>query len=311
MRGYFVVIALVLGSLAVAAPAGAVVVGTGTDPVGDAAAPGVDIVGFDVEYGEEFGSFEAEVRLAGPPDPAMPGLLSVSIGPSGAGGCGFPSTSLTSNSVEQTAFWLIVDSPEEGPGPGDDGDAEQTGSGTATQTFRAYSSRLSLRPAECAQAAVIVPDAGSSTYDVTAPIALGAPPAPKLDIKVKDAKRGLKVIVRNSGDESAANVKVRFGKALGMRFVPRARRLKAIRVGARKTSKFKIEIKPDVKRVTKLALSARARGGVAESGTLTVRIKGPLPDRPKRRGGGGGDRTDPLRYSTCLGANFTLIPCLL
>lgn len=124
-------------------------------------------------------------------------------------------------------------------------------------------------------------------------------------------KKGLKVIVRNAGDATARNVKVRFSRAVGIRFLPRAKRLRTIRVGGRKTSTFKIVIKPSVKRVTKLALSASARGGVAGSGTLTVRIKGKLTEAPpKRRGGGGDDRTDPLRYGTCLGGGFTLIPCL-
>lgn len=294
--------------LGLAAPAAAAdVIGKGTDPAGDAPAPGVDIVAFEVSYDAFYGVYDAEVRLRGTPDPALRGLISVSLGPRQGSACGFPSTSVSSINVERTAFWATADSPTDDP---DFADADQTGSGTAVQTFSAASSRLADRPADCAQAAVLVPGAGAQTYDVTAPVVVREPPAPKLAIKVRDAKRGIKVTVSNRGEAPAREVTVRFGDALGLRYVPRRKSLRTIPVGRRKASVFRVVVGSSVRRVTKLALSATARGGFRTFGTLTVRLKGPLPKRPRRTNGGGGG-TDPLRFGTCLGGGFTLIPCLL
>lgn len=308
LRTLIVVIATALGSLALAAPAAADVSGKGTDPAGDAPALGVDIVAFEVSYDDFNGIYEAEVRLRGKPDPALRGLIVVAIGPREGNRCGFPSTSLSSINVDETAFWAIADSPAADP---DSSDAAQTGSGTAVQTFSAASSRLAGRPADCAQAAVLVPGAGAQTYDVTAPAVVREPPAPKLDIKVKDVNRGLKVTVLNRGDAPARKVTVRVGKAFGLRFLPRRKPLRTIPAGRRKASVLRVVVAPKANRVTKLDLSATARGGFAAKGTLTVRIKGPRPEPPRRPKGGSDDEgTNPLRFSTCLGGGFTLIPCL-
>lgn len=107
-------------------------------------------------------------------------------------------------------------------------------------------------------------------------------------------------------------MKLRLGRARGVRLSPRARSLGTIAPGKRKTIRVKVRFTTRARSLTKLALRASS-GRLVAQGTLRLRVR--TPRRPSLGGGGGGsdlprtcNRYSPDPFGDT-GGSLILVPC--
>jgi hypothetical protein len=291
-------------------------IATAADPSGDAAdpSPGRDITSVGLAYDRKEGSLSGVVRFRGSPED-VPSLITLFAGVRTATGCdGYPAGGFGSYSDEFGASWLRLDSAT-GPAAAR-GDADKRGFDSEVQTFEATDAELGGRPWDCVVATITEPGNAANVYDTTGPIELVGQPGLSVRVRVpKQFKRNrsesLKITVSNPGDGSARRVKLRLGRARGLRLSPRARTLGTIAAGKRKTIRVKARFDDRARGLTELALRASS-GRLVAKGTLRLRVH--TPDR--RTGGGGGQSHVPRvcnQYSPDLsgetGGSLILVPC--
>jgi hypothetical protein len=292
-------------------------IATAPDPSGDAAdpSPGRDITSVGMAYNRKKGSLSGFVRFRGSPDD-VPSLITLFAGVRTATGCdGYPAGGFGSYSDEFGASWLRLDSST-GPAAAR-GDADKRGFDSEVQTFAASDAALGGRPWNCVVATITEPRNAANVYDTTGPIELVGQPG--LSVRVRAPKQfrrnrsaSLKITVSNPGDGSARRVKLRLGRARGLRLSPRARTLGTIAAGKRQTIRVRARFNDRARSVTKLALRASS-GRLVARGTLRLRVR-----TPRRRTGGGGRGPSHLprvctRWSPDLsgetGGSLILVPC--
>jgi hypothetical protein len=175
---------------------------------------------------------------------------------------------------------------------------------------------LGGHPWNCVVATITEPGNPANVYDTTGPIELVGQPGLSVRVRVPEQFRrnrpeSLKITVSNPGDGSARRVKLRLGRARGLRLSPRARTLGTIAAGKRKTIRVKARFDDRARSLTELALKASS-GRLVAKGTLRLRVHS--PPRPNPGGGGGSDlpRTctqwspDPFGDT---GGSLILVPC--
>jgi len=292
-------------------------IATATDPSGDAAdpSPGRDIMSVGLAYNRKEGSLSGYVRLRGSPD-GIPSFITLFAAVRTAAGCdGYPAGGFGSYSDEFGASWVRLDSST-GP-PAARGDADKRGFDSEVQTFEASDAALGGRPWDCVVATITEPRNAAYVYDTTGPIELVGQPG--LSVRVRAPKQfrrnrsqSLKITLSNPGDGSARKVKLRLGRARGLRLSPRARTLGTIPAGARKTIRVKARFNDRARSITELALRASS-GRLVAKGTLRLSVR--TPRRPSGGGGGGQNDLPTLctRWSPDLsgetGGSLILVPC--
>ena len=292
-------------------------IATAADPSGDAAdpSPGRDITSVGMAYNRKEGTLSGYVRFRGSPD-GVPSLITLFAGMRTAAGCdGYPAGGFGSYSDEFGSSWLRIDSPT-GPVAAR-GEADKRGFDSEVQTFEASDAALAGRPWDCVVATITEPGNAANVYDSTGPIALVGQPG--LSVRVRAPKQfrrnrsyALQIRLSNPGDGAARRVKLRLGKARGLRLSPRARSLGTIAAGKHKTIRVKARFDDRARSLTKLVLRASS-GRLVAQGTLRLSVR--TPRRP--RGGGGGGQTHVPRvcnrYSPDpfgdTGGSLILVPC--
>jgi hypothetical protein len=121
----------------------------------------------------------------------------------------------------------------------------------------------------------------------------------------------LKFTLSNPGAGPARRVKLRLGRARGLRLSPRVRTLGTIAAGKRKTIRVKAGFNDRARSTTELALKASS-GRLVAKGTLRLRVH--TPDR--RTGGGDGQNDVPRLCNQWspdpfgdTGGSLILVPC--
>jgi hypothetical protein len=291
-------------------------VATATDPSGDAAdpSPGRDITSVGLAYNRKEGSLSGYVRFRGSPD-GVPSLITLFASIRTATGCdGYPAGGFGSYSDEFGASWLRLDSATAPPAAR--GDADKRGFDSDVQTFEASDAALGGGPWDCAVATITEPGNAANVYDTTGPIELVGQPG--LSVRVRAPKQfkrnrsqALQIRLSNPGDGPARRVKLRLGKARGLRLSPRAMSLGTLAAGERKTIRVKARFNDRARSLTELALKASS-GKLVAKGTLRLSVH--TPSRPS--GGGGGQTHVPRvcnRYSPDpfgdTGGSLILVPC--
>ena len=301
-----------------AATARAEFIATATDPSGDAAdpSPGRDITSVGLAYDRKAGSLSGFVRLAGSPE-EFPSLITLFASVRTATGCdGYPAGGFGSYSGEFGASWLQLDSAT-GP-PAARGEADKRGFDSEVQTFEASDAALGGRPWDCVVATISEPGNAAVVYDTTGPVELVGQPGLSVRVRAPDRfkrnrKEALKITVSNPGDGPAEAVRVRLGRARGLRLSPSSRTLGTLTAGQRETYRVKARFDDRARRLTEVKLRASS-GRLVAKGTLELQVR--TPERPSGGGRGGGGSDIPKvcsRYSPDpfgdTGGSLILVPC--
>ncbi len=306
-----------VAGLALATPAQADFIATATDPGGDATdpSPGRDITAVGLGYNRKEGSLEGFVRFRGSPD-GVPSFISLFAGPRTANGCeGYPAAGFGSYSDEFGASWVRLDAA--GPAAAR-GEADKRGFDSAVQTFKATDKALAGRNWNCVVAAINQRGNPANIYDSAGPIALVGQPALSVGVRgpkqFRRNRRGLlSFTLSNTGDGPARGVKLRLGKARGLKVSPRASSLGTIAPGKRKRFRIAVRFSNRARTLTKLAVRGSS-GRLVARGTLRLKVR---PLRRSSGGGGGGNVRQRggscVRYSPDLsgetGGSLILVPC--
>jgi hypothetical protein len=306
----------VVGIVGGTASARADFIATATDASGDAAdpSPGRDITSVGLAYDRKEGSLSGFVRFRGSPQD-VPSLVTLFASIRTATGCdGYPAGGFGSYSDEFGASWLRLDSPTGAAAAR--GEADKRGFDSEVQEFEASDAALGGRPWDCAVATITEPGNAANVYDTTGPIELVGQPGLSVRVRVpkqfrRNRPQALKFTLSNPGDGPARRVKLRLGRARGLRLSPRARALGTIPAGKRKTIRVKARFDDRARSITELALKASS-GRLVAKGTLRLRVH-----TPQRRTGGGGGQSDVTRTCTRWspdpfgdsGGSLILVPC--
>jgi hypothetical protein len=311
------VVAAVAATLALASTAQANFVATASDPAGDSTdpSPGRDIVGAGLAYDPRSGALAGGVALRGEPGDA-PALIALYAGTQTATGCdGYPTAGFGSFSDEFGASWLRLD---DAAGAGPRGDADKDGYRSEVQEFRVTDRQLAGRRLSCVMASLTEPGNAANVYDSVGPIALVGQPVLSLRIRgvpkriPEGQSRTVKLVVANTGNARTRKVRLKIGRARGLKTTVKKRALKPIVPGRRRTVKVKVTLGARARTATDLKVTATAGKLVARAEeTLYIRRKQSKPSP----GGGGGQGGPQLcnRYSPDLtgetGGSLILVPC--
>jgi hypothetical protein len=301
--------------LALASTAQGNFVATASDPAGDAvdADPGRDIIGASMSYDRHSGELIGAVQLRGLPGDAR-SFLSLFAATRTATGCnGLPYAGFGSYSDEFGASWKRLDDPA---GAGPSGDAEKLAYRDAVQRFEATDGELAGHRLDCVMATVTEPGNPANVYDTAGPFELVGQPA--LSMRVRgvgrpfkaNRARKLKIALANAGDAATSPVRLRLGRARGLRAKPATKSFGAIEPGAKRTVTVKVTLTGRARDATRLKVTASA-------GELIVREKLTLRLSRSKPGGGNGGTDRPTQTCTRwmpdpfggTGGSLILVPC--
>lgn len=282
-------LATTAAGLVLAAAAQANFVGTGSDPAGDAAdpSPGRDIIGASLSYDRRSGELVGAIQFRAVPGEAR-SFVTLYAGTRTASGCdGMPLAGFGSFSDEYGASWKRLDDPT-GAGPSDD--AQKIAYDDAVTKFEATDDQLAGHRLDCVIATATEPGNAANVYDVAGPFELVGQPA--LSMRVRglgpsfkpNRPRKLKVTLANEGDGATSPVRLRLGRARGLKAKPAKQSFGAIEPGGKETVTVKVTLSSRARETTKVKLTASAGKLVArEDLTLVLR-------RPGKPGNGRRDR---------------------
>jgi hypothetical protein len=283
--------------LALASAAQGNFIAAAADPAGDAVDPsaGRDIIGAWMSYDRRSGELIGAVQLRGVPGGAR-AFVSLFAGTRTATGCnGLPYAGFGSYSDEFGASWKRLDDPA---GAGPSGDAEKVAYRDAVQRFEATDSQLAGHRLDCVLATLTEPGNPANVYDTAGPFELVGQPA--LSMRMRGAgrpfkpnrARKLRITLANPGDAATSPVRLRLGRARGLRAKPAKKSLGAIDPGARRTVTVKLTLKGRARAATRLKVTASA-GELIVREKLRLRLR-----RPSKPGGGNGGTDRPTKTCT-------------
>lgn len=282
-------LATAVAGLVLAAAAQGNFVGTGSDPAGDAAdaSPGRDIIGASLAYERGSGELVGAIQFRGFPGEAR-AFVTLYAGTRTASGCdGVPSAGFGSYSDEYGASWKRLD---DATGAGPSGDAQKVTYDRAVTKFEASDERLAGHRLDCVVATATEPGNAAQVYDVAGPFDLVGRPALSMRVRglgpsfAPNRPRRLKITLANEGDGPTSPVRLRLGRAPGLKADPAKSSFGAIEPGGRETATIKVTLSGRARGTTKVKLTASAGELVARE-DLTLVL-----GRPEKPGGRGSDR---------------------
>jgi NPCBM-associated, NEW3 domain of alpha-galactosidase len=293
-------------------------VGTATDPAGDATdpSPGRDLTAIGLSYDRRSGQLVGAIRLRGEPSHETSALVSLFAGVRTASGCnGHPAAGFGFATDDFGARWLRID---DAAGNGPRGDADKRGFLAAVQELEVSDRQLAGRRLDCVIATLTELGNPANVYDSVGPIALVGQPALSLRVRGTsrtfraDRPRTIKLTLANGGDAPTGRVRLKFKRARGLTVKTKAKAVKSIAPGRRKTVTATVTLGQRARSATDLKVTATAGRLVArQEATLYVR----KPTKPGGGGGnGGGEGTRScVRYQADLsgqtGGSLILVPC--
>jgi len=300
---------------AAASPAKATLIAEGEDPVGDAAAPGTDLVAAGLGYDPASGQLVGAIRLAGEPtEPAA--VVALVAARSLASGCDQgPAFGFAAPLTEFGARWLRV------PAPGvisAEGYAAKTGTRGAVQRFEVVDDALKRQQPECLTVTIANRDDPAMTYDAAGPFRLV--PQPGLSVRFRalpDRVRTgrtyrVRVTVSNPGLAATGRVRVKLAQARGLSARRRAVTVRSVAAGKSRTATFSVRLSERAWASTELEVTATA-GKLTAKAQDRVRVTSPKR-RSTRKGGGTGRVRSCVKYFPDLsgetGGSLGLVPCV-
>lgn len=283
-------VALAIGTALAAAPAASAgIVGSGTDPTGDAVSPVAahDIVGVAVALDPRTGRMQAQVRLRGEPTTDAPADLNLFAGRRQGSACtAFPAVGFSTLDTARGARGVRLDGAGREPRTGA---ASKSGGGEAVQEFEAQLPIFrGVRP-NCVVARTANWTDTRVVYDVAGPFPLRGIPGLEAGLQHKSLRlrpgqtRKLRLTLRNPGQAKTGRVRITTAKARGLT-VRGARSVGSIAAGKRRTVTLRVSLSSRAQASTTLTVRASAPGKLQAEASATLYRRS-----PPSSGGGGSD----------------------
>lgn len=292
-------------------------VATATDPAGDATdpSPGRDLTAVGLSYDRRGGELLGGIRLHGEPSHEAAALVTLFAGIRTPTGCdGYPAAGFGFATDDFGARWLRLD---DAAGNGPRGDADKRGYLADVQELEVSDRQLAGRPLDCVIATLTEPGNPANVYDSVGPIALVGQPALSLRVKGTsrtfrtDRPRKVKLALANGGDAPTGRIQLTFNRARGLTVKTKAKTVKSIAPGRRKTVTATVTLGQRARSATDLKVTATAGRLIARQ-EATLYVRKPTKPGGGRNGGNGGTRSC-VRYQADLsgetGGSLILVPC--